>query len=173
MIIFVDMDEVIADTYGAHIDLYNKEYSECLTVEECMGNEVWQKVPTDRQHYIKQQANQDGFFIDLKVMPDSQEVLKELSKKNEVYIASAAMQFKNSLREKADWLDEHFPFIPWQKRILCGHKHILKGDILIDDRSYNLQAFDGRGIQFTSPHNVHTNDFERVDSWQEIAEKLL
>ncbi|HCW65408.1 MAG TPA: 5'(3')-deoxyribonucleotidase, partial [Leeuwenhoekiella sp.] len=45
--------------------------------------------------------------------------------------------------------------------------------ILIDDRSYNLDAFDGRGIQFTSPHNVHTKGFDRADTWQDVAGLLL
>lgn len=138
-----------------------------------MGKEVWQSIPEEHVDYLRDQTNQDGFFRELAVIPDSQEVLRALHEKHDVYIASAAMQFKNSLREKADWLDEHFPFIPWQNRILCGHKHILKGDILIDDRAYNLEAFDGRGIQFTSPHNIHTSGFERVTSWKEIGEKLL
>lgn len=173
MVIFVDMDEVIADTYGAHIELYNKKYNACLTLSECMGHDVWTRVPVDRQPHVRGHASEDGFFMNLKVMPDSQEVLRELHEKHEVYIASAAMQFKNSLREKADWLDKYFPFIPWQNRILCGHKHILKGDILIDDRSFNLEQFDGRSLQYTSPHNIHTTGFERVNNWKEIAALLL
>ncbi|MEM0933868.1 MAG: 5'(3')-deoxyribonucleotidase, partial [Bacteroidota bacterium] len=113
------------------------------------------------------------FFKDLPVVENSQETLEQLNQKYELYIASAAMQFPNSLKEKSDWLDEHFPFIPWQRRILCGDKQILKGDILIDDRSYNLKRFTGRSILFTSPHNVNTTGLERGDSWLEIADKLL
>ncbi|WP_442844952.1 5' nucleotidase, NT5C type [Leeuwenhoekiella sp. H156] len=173
MTLFVDMDEVIADTYQAHIDLYNNKYNANLKKEDCLGSEVWQMVPKEHQHYVRNHANERGFFIDLKVIKDSQEVLRALQDKYEVYIASAAMQFKTSLEEKADWLDAHFPFIPWQNRILCGHKHILKGDILIDDRSYNLEAFDGRGIQFSSPHNAHTQGFDRADTWEAIAKMLL
>ncbi|PKA99007.1 5'(3')-deoxyribonucleotidase [Flavobacteriaceae bacterium MAR_2009_75] len=173
MVIFVDMDEVMADTYGAHIEIYNKEFQECLTLETCMGREVWHTVPEDRQLSVKNHARNRGFFRDLKPIADSKPVLRELSLSHEVYIASAAMQFPNSLEEKSEWLDEHFPFIPWQQRILCGHKHILKGDVLIDDRSYNLESFEGRSLMFTSPHNVNISGFERVDNWQEIAEKLL
>ncbi|MEL6305945.1 MAG: 5'(3')-deoxyribonucleotidase, partial [Bacteroidota bacterium] len=105
--------------------------------------------------------------------PGSQKVLEELSEKHRIYIASAAMQFPNSLKEKSDWLDEHFPFIPWQNRILCGHKHILRGDVLIDDRAYNLKSFEGRPILFSSPHNLEQEDLERADSWEDIATKLL
>jgi 5'(3')-deoxyribonucleotidase len=173
MIIFVDMDEVIADTYGAHIEIYNEEFQGELTKDKCAGTEVWRMVPEAHQESVRKHATRRGFFKELKVIKGSQEVLAKLSAKHEVYIASAAMQFPNSLEEKSEWLDEHFPFIPWQNRILCGHKHILKGDVLIDDRSYNLENFEGRSLQFTSPHNVNTEGFERVNTWCEIGEKLL
>ena len=173
MILFVDMDEVMADTYGAHIEIYNNEFQEYLTLEGCIGREVWHNVPEDRQSSVRNHARNRGFFRDLKPIADSQAVLKKLDAKYEVYIASAAMQFPNSLEEKSDWLDEHFPFIPWQKRILCGDKHVLRGDVLIDDRSYNLENFEGRTLLFTSPHNINTNGYERVNNWLEVAEKLL
>ncbi|MEK6154113.1 5'(3')-deoxyribonucleotidase [Flavobacteriaceae bacterium 3-367] len=173
MTLFVDMDEVLADTYGAHIALYNREFGESLSLDSCKGSEVWQMVPEDRQASIRKHAYTDGFFLDLAPIRDSKDVLKELAAKYEVYIASAAMEFPNSLREKSEWLDMHFPYIHWKNRILCGDKGILKGDILIDDRSYNLQQFDGRSILFTSPHNVNSNGFERADTWLEVAQKLL
>lgn len=173
MVLFVDMDEVVADTYGAHIEIYNKDFGECLCLEDCMGREVWHMVPEERQLSVRNHARNRGFFRELMPISDSQEVMKKLNEKYDLYIASAAMQFPNSLEEKSEWLDEHFPFIPWQKRILCGDKHILRGDILIDDRSYNLKDFEGRTLLFTSPHNIHTNGFERVNDWLEIAEKLL
>lgn len=173
MRIFVDMDEVIADTYGAHIAIYNTEFGTALTPEQCVGKEVWQMVPEAHRESIRKHARRRGFFRDLEPIPNSIEILAKLASEHEVYIASAAMQFANSLEEKSDWLDEHLPFIPWQNRILCGDKHILKGDILIDDRSYNLANFDGRGILFTSPHNVNTTGYERANTWLELGEKLL
>lgn len=173
MILFVDMDEVIADTYGAHIEIYNAEFNGKLTTDLCAGSDVWSMVPETHQDSVRKHATRRGFFRNLKPIAGSQEILAKLASKHEVYIASAAMQFPNSLEEKSEWLDEHFPFLPWQNRILCGHKHILKGDVLIDDRSYNLESFHGRSLQFTSPHNVNTEGFERVNTWYEIGEKLL
>ena len=173
MTLFIDMDEVIADTYGAHIEIYNRDFDKTLSHSECTGREVWQCVPVEHQQSIRDHARRRGFFRDLKPIPNSQNVLKKLNNKYHLYIASAAMQFPNSLEEKSEWLDRYFPFIPWQNRILCGDKHILKGDILIDDRSYNLKKFEGRALLFTSPHNIGHNSFERVDNWQEVAEKLL
>lgn len=173
MTIFIDMDEVIADTYNAHIEIYNKDYNESLTLEDCLGKEVWKAVPEERRESVKNHPRNTGFFRNLKPIKNSQEVVKELHNLHNIYIASAAMQFPNSLFEKNEWLDEYFPFIPWQNRILCGHKHILNGDVLIDDRSYNLENFQGRPLLFTSGHNIHVNNFERVNTWEEIAQKLL
>lgn len=173
MVIFVDMDDVIADTYGKHIEMYNEEFNEFLSLSKIVSGEVWQNVPEMHKDSIRRHALMDGFFRDLKPIKDSIEVLKEMSRKHEVYIASAAMQFPNSLREKSDWLDEYFPFITWQYRILCGHKYMLRGDLLIDDRSLNLDKFEGNTLLFTSPHNILENSHERVDSWKEVAEKLL
>ena len=173
MTLFVDMDEVIADTYYAHIEIYNREFGKQLNLDDCYGREVWQCVPEEHQDSVRKHASRVGFFRDLAPINDSQEVLRELVKHYEVFIASAAMQYPNSLKEKSDWLDIFLPFIPWQNRILCGDKHILKGDILIDDRSYNLQRFEGRSILFTSPHNVHSNGFERADNWNKVADLLL
>ncbi len=173
MTLFVDMDEVLADTYGAHLELYKEKHGVDLNLVDCQGKEAWESVPEEHSKEIRNHAWEVGFFRNLKLIEGSQEVMAELHRKHEVYIASAAMQFPNSLKEKSDWLDEFFPFIPWQNRILCGHKFILKGDILIDDRTYNLKHFDGRTILFTSPHNVNDNGFERANSWSEIADKLL
>ncbi len=173
MTLFVDMDEVLADTYLAHLDLYEEKYGVRLDLANCKGKEAWESVPVEHHDEVMNHAWQVGFFRDLKLVEGSQEVMAELDKKYEVYIASAAMQFPNSLKEKSDWLDDFFPFIPWQRRILCGHKYILKGDVLIDDRAYNLESFDGRSIMFTSPHNMNMNGFERANTWGEIADKLL
>ncbi|MCA0931871.1 5'(3')-deoxyribonucleotidase [Lutimonas saemankumensis] len=173
MTIFVDMDDVIADTYGKHIEMYNDEFNEFLSLSNIQSGEVWQNVPEMHQDSIKRHALTDGFFRNLEPIKDSIEILKELSQKHEVYIASAAMQFPNSLREKSDWLDQYFPFITWQYRILCGHKYMLRGNLLIDDRSLNLDKFKGDTLLFTSPHNILENSHERVDSWKEVADKLL
>ncbi|RPD97960.1 5'(3')-deoxyribonucleotidase [Aureibaculum marinum] len=173
MTIFVDMDDVLADTYGKHIELYNKEHKTQLQLNDISAGEVWQNVPEIHQDSIRSHALQPGFFRDLKPIKDSQIVMESLCDKHEVYIATAATQFPNSLKEKSDWLDEYFPFITWQHRIMCGHKFILKGDLLIDDRVYNLEKFRGQTLLFNSPHNVHDTGYTRVSSWHEIAERLL
>ena len=77
------------------------------------------------------------------------------------------MEFKYSFTDKYEWLDEHFPFIHWKQRIFCGNKHLVKGDVLIDDHDFNLSVFPGRPIVFTAPHNIHYKEYERMNTWLE------
>ncbi|WP_405604690.1 5' nucleotidase, NT5C type [Polaribacter sp. Asnod1-A03] len=173
MTIFVDMDEVLADTYGKHLELYNKEFKKEISLKDIIAGEIWDNVEDIHKEEVLKHAYVPGFFRSLTPMKDSIEVMEALYAQHEVYIATAATQFPTSLKEKCDWLDEHMPFITWQHRILCGDKFILNGDLLIDDRVYNLEHFKGDTLLYNSPHNVYETGYTRVSNWQEIANKLL
>ena len=171
--IAIDMDETIADAVLKLKDLYEKDFNRRFTEEELHGRTLREVFPPEHHERLKEYLNGEGFFRDLKVMPDSQEVIQELTKKYEVFIASAAMEFRTSFTDKFDWLAEHFPFIPWQNIIFCGNKSILHADFLIDDHARHFKNFKGQGILFTSPHNVHETGYPRVNNWKEVAEMFL
>lgn len=173
MTIFVDMDDVLADTYGKHIEWYNRDFNKNLKRESILSGEVRDNVPPEHKENIQNHAWTSGFFLELEPLPNSIEVMAALCKQHEVYIATAATQFPNSLKEKSDWLATYFPFIDWQHQIMCGNKNILKGDLLIDDRAYNLEHFDGETLLFSNPHNIHETAYKRVYNWQEIGALLL
>jgi 5'(3')-deoxyribonucleotidase len=170
--IAIDMDEVIADVIPKFINLYNRDFGVPLDLIIEPGNEVFKQVPQDVNQKWFEYINEEGFFRDLAVIPDSQRVIKALQEKYDVYIVSAAMEFRNSLVDKYDWLAEHFPFIDWQHIMFCGNK-IVEVDILIDDRIKNFVNFKGRPLLYTSPHNLLITEYERVNSWEEIAGLLL
>jgi len=173
MTIFVDMDDVLADTFGKHIEWYNRDFNTTLKREDIVSGEVYENVPIEHQSSIIEHSNTPGFFYDLEPLSGSIEVMEALCNKHEVYIATAATQFPHSLKEKSDWLATYFPFITWQHQIMCGHKFILNGDLLIDDRAYNLEYFEGDTLLFSNPHNFNDNGFKRVSSWEEIGTLLL
>jgi 5'(3')-deoxyribonucleotidase len=170
--IAIDMDEVLADTIAKFIDLYEIRHQTKISLGDMHGKEFNEILPPHLSSSLRQYINEKGFFRDLPVMPGSQEVVKALMEKYDVYIASAAMEFKNSLEDKLEWLNEHFPFISWTNIIFCGHK-IVDVDIMIDDRIKNFVTFDGRKLLYTSPHNMLINDYERVNNWDDVAAKLL
>ena len=169
----IDMDEVMADTWAKFIHRFKEREGFEITTEMLIGKELSQAVPHELTPRVKEWINEKGFFRDLPVMKDAQEVVKELSKKYEVFVASAASEFRNSYEDKYDWLEEHFPFIDWRHIVFCGDKSIIGADIMIDDRIRNFSQFKGRPILYSSPHNHFVTDYERVNTWQEVAGLLL
>ncbi len=166
------MDEVMADTVQKLIDFYRSAHHIEITHQMLYGKDFRDVVPAELYGTARKYLNEPGFFRDIPVMADSQQVVKELHEKYEVFIVSAAMEFPNSLIDKYHWLAEHFPFISWTHIIFCGLK-IVNVDIFIDDRSRNFVDFNGRKLLYSSPHNLEINEFERVNNWQEVADKLL
>ncbi len=168
--IAVDMDGVLADVYTQFIRMHREETGEELQKESLLG-----LLEEDAFPYHDQHVNSDGFFRNAPVIQDAPEVLKALNEWHEVFIVSAAMEYPNSLREKHDWLSNHFPFITWKQIVLCGSKSIICADIMIDDHFKNLDNFKGRTLLFTQPHNQNAkaNHHTRVGSWKEIEKLLL
>jgi 5'(3')-deoxyribonucleotidase len=168
--ICVDMDEVMADTLSEHLRRYNQTFDEAVGPEHLAGKSLWEITPLDRQQQLRAFLDAEDFFEDLPLMPDAQDVLKQLSARFEIFIATQAMSVPNSLGPKYRWLQRHFPFIPPTHYVFCGNKSILRADYLIDDLPRNLERFEGQGILYTAPHNLTTTGFVRVDNWPQVAD---
>jgi len=164
------MDEVMADTLAEHLRRYNQAFDEEVKVDDLVGKGLWEITPLDRQQQLRAFLDAEDFFEDLPLMPDSQQVLKDLSARFEIYIATQAMAVPNSLGPKYRWLQRHFSFIPPTHYVFCGNKSILRADYLIDDLPRNLQRFEGQGLLYSAPHNLTATGFIRVDNWQDVAE---
>lgn len=165
--IALDMDEVIADIEPKFLALYERETGQKLTKDELYGKKVYY---FEGAKHIRQFLFDKGFFKDLGVMPDSQEVVAELMEHYDVFITTAAMEFRNCLEDKYDWLQEHFPAIHWKNFVFCGDKSIIGADYMIDDHEMNLKSFSGKGLLFTASHNVEVTEFTRVNNWIEVRD---
>jgi len=164
------MDEVMADTLAEHLRRYNQAFDEAISAEDLAGKGLWEVAPLDRQIELRAFLDAEDFFEDLALMPDAQPVLKDLSRRFEVFIATQAMSVPNSLGPKYRWLQRHFPFIPPTQYVFCGNKSILRADFLVDDLPRNLLHFEGQGLLYTAPHNLAASGFVRVNNWPEVAE---
>jgi 5'(3')-deoxyribonucleotidase len=168
--ICVDMDEVMADTLAEYLYRYNQAFEEDVTPEDLAGKGLWEITPLDRQQQLRAFLDAEDFFENLAVMPGSQDVLRQLSSRFEIFIATQAMSIPNSLGSKYRWLQRNFPFIPFAHYVFCGDKSILRADYLIDDLPRNLLRFQGQGLLYTAPHNLAATGFIRVENWQQVAE---
>jgi 5'-nucleotidase len=168
--LIVDMDGVLADIYSQLFDFEQRDTGRRKSTAEVTGISESQAFPG-----LEAYLHTPGFFRGAPVIPESREILEKLNAHYDVFIVSAATEFPLSLAEKQAWLREHFPYISWQQLVLCGSKRIVQGDIMIDDHFKNLDAFEGRTLLFTQPHNQQADNrgHERVDTWSQISSLLL
>ena len=167
--IAIDMDEVMADALTEHLCRYNAAYGTSIAPAELSGRHLEQCIPP--AHREAAEAMLDAsFFEDLALLPDCQEVVRELANRYDVFIASAAMDVPCSFDAKYRWLQRHFPFIPPSQIVFCGDKTIVDADYLIDDRPRHFEKFRGQGLLFSAPHNAGETGYTRVASWKEVRE---
>lgn len=162
------MDGVLADVYRQFIKYEFQETGKMIAIEDAVGQNEIDSFPNGWKH-----VHQPGFFRTVPVMEGAVEGMKYLNDKYDVFIVSAAMEFPNSLREKYDWLQQHFPFLTWRQFIFCGNKQPVSGDVMIDDHPKNLDYFNGKRLIFSQPHNIgKDNHYVRMDSWSEVFDIL-
>ena len=170
--IAIDMDEVMADAMAEHLRRYNAAYGASLTTADVCGRHLEDCIPP--AHRAAAEAMLDAsFFEDLAVLPDCQAVVRELTARYDVFIASAAMDVPCSFDAKYRWLRRHFPFIPPSHIVFCGDKSIVDADYLIDDRARHFARFKGKPLLFSAPHNAAESGYPRVASWKEVRDHFV
>ena len=169
--IAVDMDGVLADVYVKFRPMHESETGEMLSPHDLVGIPEAEAFP-----HILKHVNNPGFFRSAPLIGGCQAIMEKLNDAYDLFIVSAAMEFPNSLKEKYEWLAEHFPFIHWKQIVLCGSKSLIYTDIMIDDHFKNLNVFRGeKTILFTQPHNAiaDAGKHHRVETWEDVETLLL
>jgi 5'-nucleotidase len=140
VILYIDMDGVICDFYKAKI-------------------EALERNPDNKFPQCEY-----GFFTNLEPIRGAKNAVKWLmsSKKFEVYVLTAP-SLPNPLcyTEKRMWIQNHFGMELVNNMIISPHKHLNKGDILIDDNlsGCGQDMFEGELIHFGS---------KRFPNWEEV-----
>lgn len=75
-----------------------------------------------------------------------------------------------------DWFQQHFNYIKDSQIIRCQEKHLVRGDVLIDDSLDNILSFPAGRILFDYRYNRDINDLQnfinRVKNWEECYNVL-
>ena len=137
--ILIDMDGVLVD-FQSGIDCFPEG-----TGEDFGG---WDNVPT--------------IFSCMQPMPGAIDAFRELAQHHDVYIVSTA-PWANSTAwsDKRDWVVRHLGEAAEKRLILTHHKNLVRGDIIIDDRTKRgVAEHDARHIHFgRDPDTGELNEF--------------
>lgn len=167
--IAIDMDEVMADSLSELLRRYATAFGTTVTAAQLHGHHLEEWVEPAQRAAVEAMYDA-SFFADLEVMPGCHDVIRELARRHDVLIVTAAMDVPCSFDAKFQWLRRHFPFIPASQIVFCGDKGIVDADYLIDDRARHFDRFKGKPLLFSAPHNAAETRYPRVTSWEEIRQ---
>lgn len=170
--IAIDMDEVIADTYGGMLSWLVARCGPRWTPEDLHGRQLDEVAEPKAYAELIEEMHAGAFFADLGVIDGAIEALKQLDERYDVFITTAAMEFPGSFGPKFLWLRRNFPFIDPMRFVFCGDKSVIHADFLIDDNVRHFDRFAGQGIVFTSPHNADKTGYPRIDRWGDAVEVI-
>lgn len=165
--IAIDMDDVIADAFKGQAEWLEKTFSQSPDVPD--GLKFFDVLSPEQGLQLELMLQSGEFFADLDPLAGAIETLRSLTQKHDVFIATAAMTYPNSCGPKFAWIEKYLPFFDPLNIVFCGDKSIISADYLIDDHSYNFDAFAGQGILFSASHNRHDQWPLRVNNWDEIS----
>ena len=175
MIVLVDMDGIVSDFVGSVLARYNSDHNDTLTHEDIKSNDMhkYTKLGVEFYDYF----HQEGLFADCEAFKDAQTILSQLVEDgNQVVFVTKPVNFSlHCMAEKQHWVNKHFPTIGHKNMVFTGHKHLVRGDVLIDDLASNLENFQGTRLLLDQPWNRHTNPpgVIRCKDWWDIYASLL
>ncbi len=143
-IVYVDMDNVLVDfPWGI----------------EQLSEEI-------KKNYKNNIDEVPDFFGDLPPIDGAIDGFRKLSEQYETYILSTApWRNPSAWIDKVRWVHKHLPEAGYKRLILTHHKHLNKGNYLIDDRTANgAGEFEGEHIHFGE---------EPFPDWDAVLDYLL
>ena len=182
--LIVDMDDVLCQKGFIRMinEFLNKKYKE----EDANSYYINDLIPKSKlEDWIEFYSKRNVYdYVD--IAEKSQEVIKKLNEKYNVYIATsyvfrdAPQVSGKTLNDKYNFLCKNFSFMDPHKFIFISNKELLEADIRIDDSPNKLIGKAKLKLLFTAYHNknmtdeeLKENNFVRVNNWKDIENILL
>ena len=143
-LLYVDMDNVLVD-FKTGIEKLDE-----ATFKEFEGR--YDEVP--------------GIFGLMEPMSGAIEAYEILAEKFDAYILSTSPWGNDTAAsDKVRWVKKYLGEVAYKRLILSHHKHLNKGDYIIDDRTKNgVEHFEGEHIHFGT---------ERFPDWDSVMSYLM
>ncbi|WP_190279474.1 5' nucleotidase, NT5C type [Ornithinibacillus gellani] len=183
-VIMVDMDDTLNDFAKTYWKNYNEMYGEQVDFQTVNNWNLQQFVRPDVDAYGL--LRHPGLFRHLPLRDYAVEFMQHMYDRYEVYIVTdsppgtshcdaAGAAYSNPADDKRKWLAEHFPFLPQDRVIICAHKWMIAGDVLVDDKPATFEKFTELGkkcILMDMPYNQHIDTKWRAHNLRE-AEQMV
>ena len=172
MRILLDMDGVVADFMTLWLEQYNELTGEDIKLSDITGPNATKFV--GEPYLLKRIKDQCGFIRALKPLPGAIDGITKLhSDGHDIVFVSNGTNCPTSGHEKRDWLNFYFHrqwrFAPL---VLTYYKHYVRGDVLLDDMTKNLENLEHgtKGLLYHHKYNAQETGFERIYDWSHFLQ---
>ena len=176
MTILIDMDDVLECLLEAWLEYNNRKFGTSVQPDDIWEWDLSKAFPGHTKEEVYAAELDAGIWDTVRPMPGADEALRKLmADGHAIYVVTATLY--ETLPSKMDRvLFRYFPYLSWNQVIVTGNKHMIKGDVLIDDGPHNLSGGEYRKILFSAPHNrafdEKTVGAIRVNNWDEAYEAV-
>lgn len=187
MRILIDCDGVLCDFVGrviAGIHQHSHKHRERnVGPADVYQWDIWKALDVDlgtKRMVISEIICAEGFCRDLLPYEGATQAVKQLAKDHDVYFCTSDWRTSPTwVYDRNEWLRNYFGFTLGGKVVHTSHKHLVKGDVLIDDKPDNLTVWGTAhgtegALLWQRPWNVsEAKAFHTVTSWDGVAAHLI
>lgn len=178
--VLLDVDGVLAQFTRAFLGAVRAELGHDYDVDavttysliDCLG---LSKAEFDR---CAAHVNEPGFARTLDVYPGAVEGVAALHRVADVYIVTSPWNSNPTWTyDREAWLAEHFG-IPHSRVVHTSAKHLVRGDVLVDDKTSTLVEWQaehptGIAVQWVTPHNARDQwDGAATRDWPTLCQMI-
>lgn len=179
--VLLDCDGVLADFHTPCLEIINEITGQNHSLKEINDWNIFDSfgIDGDTRAKVYERMNAPGWCSRLKPYPGSIDGVAALRDIADVYVVTAPMQGETWHRERERWLWDHFGLE--EKRVVhTSSKHLVHGDVLIDDKDDNLVAWCKERVNqygvaikwLTHPHQPNHYIGHYFHEWPNMLEFL-
>ena len=168
LIALLDIDDTIADLMSVWLRRYNHKYQDNLKRESIVSWNMAQYTLPNCQSKVYELLKSKTLYNTVKPLPnalDGVNLLRDL-RFTIVYVTAGAAGGEGA---KLNWLKKHGFWQEERDHFIQTHsKHLIKGDLIIDDKFENVVNSDAFGLLFDQPWNSQHEYKNRMMGWNQI-----
>lgn len=175
MRVIIDVDDVLADLITVWVRRYNKKYHDNLKVKNITDWNIAKFTKAECGDKIYEFIESPHLYNYIKPLPYALEGVNEIRDLG-FEIVYATHSTVGAAGRKYLWLKQHGFWNEKDHYVETKSKHILNGNLMIDDNYSNIEKFiantSGFGLLMTRPWNKKYAYSSRVNGWKDILDSI-
>ena len=174
--ILIDMDDTLENLCEAWVNYLNKRFGTAVKHSEITDWDMTLAFPEVPRSEVYRPLREQALWESVVPLPGAAKYVARLIRDgHKVVIVTASHPDTVKMKLKTV-LFRYFPFLTFEDVVVTTQKHLIKGDVLIDDGPHNFRGGTYRGILVNQPHNrsfpAEENGLIRACSWREIYQAV-